>query len=201
MVAANQTASVSAPMNTPPGRVKALSVTLPKLSRSLASSLPNPFRILSNSLEPPCGSFTNSPRSRCSLSAEPSVQRFLSRKILESGSISKALLQTLSEARVSTSRAEQAALLTALGQVRGQLERLRQFILGGDTSARVREWLAEAEREEARLLQGDIERIAIHPEVPKPYPKAEIVTTGRGLLERVAFVVAGAGFEPATFGL
>ncbi len=150
-------------------------------------------------------------------------------------------------ARVSTLKAEQAALLTARGQVRGQLERLRQFILGGDTSARVREWLAEAEREEARLLQelarldaegrqrtlqvhpgrvsaylddllgtlrrggvparqllqGDIERIVIPPmrEVPKPYPRAEIVTTGRGVLERVAFVVAGAGFEPATFGL
>jgi hypothetical protein len=53
------------------------------------------------------------------------------------------------------------------------------------------------------LLQEDIEQILIHPvnsETAKPFARAEVLTTGKGLLGRVAFVVAGAGFEPATFG-
>ncbi len=54
-----------------------------------------------------------------------------------------------------------------------------------------------------QLLQEDVARIVIHPvrDTPKPFARAEVVTTGKGLLERVTFVVAGAGFEPATFGL
>ena len=121
-------------------------------------------------------------------------------------------------------------------------------MLQGDTSAKVRAWLKEAEDEEARLtraleeqagrdlvpplhvhpariqpylddlrgtlvqggtrarqlLQVDVERIVVHPvvsEAAKPFARAELITTGKGLLDRVAFVVAGAGFEPATFGL
>jgi len=31
----------------------------------------------------------------------------------------------------------------------------------------------------------------------KPFARAEVISTGKGLLGRVAFVVAGAGFEPA----
>src|SRR5262245_35674983 len=55
-----------------------------------------------------------------------------------------------------------------------------------------------------QVLQADVERIVIHPvrsEAAKPFARAEVITTGKGLLDRVAFVVAGAGFEPATFGL
>ena len=54
-----------------------------------------------------------------------------------------------------------------------------------------------------QLLQQDVERIVIHQvrDAAKPFARAEVVTTGKGLLDRVAFVVAGAGFEPATFGL
>ena len=54
-----------------------------------------------------------------------------------------------------------------------------------------------------QLLQGDITQIRIHrvAETAKPFARAEVISTGEGLLGRVAFVVAGAGFEPATFGL
>jgi len=54
-----------------------------------------------------------------------------------------------------------------------------------------------------QLLQGDIQQIKIHriTETAKPFARAEVITTGEGLLGRVAFVVAGAGFEPATLGL
>ena len=55
-----------------------------------------------------------------------------------------------------------------------------------------------------QLLHADLDRIVIHPirsETAKPFARAEVITTGKGLLARVAFVVAGAGFEPATFGL
>ncbi len=142
-------------------------------------------------------------------------------------------------ARVPAGAEERARILTALTRVPHQLERLRQFVLQGDTSAKVRTWLAEAEREEERLkadlarldaegqrrpiqvhpgrvqqyledlrgtllkgggrvrqlLHADIERIVIHPvrsETAKPFARAEVVTTGKGLLQRVAFVVAGA---------
>ncbi len=135
--------------------------------------------------------------------------------------------------------AERAKTLAGLARVEGQLERLRQFVLQGDTSTKVRAWLAGAESEEERLktalarldaerqrqpiqvhpgrvrryledlrgtllkggarapqlLQTDIERIVIHPVRPKtakPFARAEVVTTGKGLLDRVAFVVAGA---------
>ncbi len=135
--------------------------------------------------------------------------------------------------------AERAKILPTVTRVQRQLERLRQFVLHGDTSAKVRAWLAEAEREEARLkadlarldtegqrrpiqlhpgrvqgyledlrgtllkggtnvrqlLHADIERIIVHPvrsETAKPFARAEVITTGKGLLDRVAFVVAGA---------
>ena len=145
---------------------------------------------------------------------------------------------------------ERAATVAALRRVEHQLERLRQFVLQGDTSAKVRAWLADTEHEEERLnaalahldtagqqrpiqvhparvkhyledlrgtllkggarvrqlLHADIERIVIHPvraETAKPFARAEVITTGKGLLDRVAFVVAGAGFaeyytEPET---
>ena len=151
-------------------------------------------------------------------------------------------------ARGPALHAERATLREALTRVQAQLERLRGFVLQGDTSAKVRAWLKEAEDEEARLtraleeqagrdlvpplhvhpariqpylddlrgtlvqggtrarqlLQVDVERIVVHPvvsEAAKPFARAELITTGKGLLDRVAFVVAGAGFEPATFGL
>lgn len=48
-----------------------------------------------------------------------------------------------------------------------------------------------------QVLQGDVERIVIHlvrSEAAKPFARAEVITTGKGLLDRVAFVVAGAGY-------
>ena len=145
-------------------------------------------------------------------------------------------------------KAERSRLLEQQREIRIRLERLRRFIEAGDLSAKVRDWLAEAERDDARidaglalldaqdcaptlqvhpakaegylrdlhatlakggtrareLLRLDVERIVIHPirsETAKPFARAEIMTTGKGLLDRVALVVAGAGFEPATFGL
>ena len=144
--------------------------------------------------------------------------------------------------------AERERLGMGLQEVQQRLTRLRQFVEGGDTSGKVREWLAEAEQDERRLrdqlqkiesearrpplqahpqlverylrdlrdtlgrssqrarqaLQADVERIVVHPvrdDKAKPFASAEVITTGKGLLDRVAFVVAGAGFEPATFGL
>ncbi|MFQ5947219.1 MAG: recombinase family protein, partial [Anaerolineae bacterium] len=47
--------------------------------------------------------------------------------------------------------AERAAVLRALARVQEQFERLRQFVLQGDMSTKVRTWLADAEREEERL--------------------------------------------------
>jgi site-specific DNA recombinase len=143
---------------------------------------------------------------------------------------------------------ERANLLEALSRVDKRLDRLREFILGGDTSAKVREWLADAEREEGQVrralagideralqrpvqvhpsrirqyledlhgtlakdpttsrqvLHADVEKIVVHrvdSDKAKPFARAEVLTTGKGLLERVAFVVAGVGFEPTTFGL
>jgi len=48
-----------------------------------------------------------------------------------------------------------------------------------------------------QLLQGDIERINVHPvvDVEKPFARAEVISTGKGLLDRVAIVVAGARSE------
>ena len=65
------------------------------------------------------------------------------------------------------------------------LEDLRGTLLKGGTRVR-------------QLLHADIERIVVHPvrsETAKPFARAEVITTGKGLLDRVAFVVAGAGFE------
>jgi DNA invertase Pin-like site-specific DNA recombinase len=155
-------------------------------------------------------------------------------------------------ARLSAARPANATqreqLTRQLAEARRRLEGLRRFVEQGDTSTKVRTWLAAAEADEQRLeqelerlggqdrqppiqvhpgrvqrylhdlrgtllkaeararqlLQADVERIVIHPvrlEAAKPFARAEVVTTGKGLLARVAFVVAGAGFEPATFGL
>jgi len=150
-------------------------------------------------------------------------------------------------AHVPATDAERRQLLDALGRTRQQLGGLRQFIIQGDTSPKVRSWLAEAEAEETRLerelarverhvqrrplqvhparvapylddvraalqrgglrarqlVQGDIEMIKIHTitDSAKPFARAEVLSTGKGLLDRVVLMVAGAGFEPATFGL
>ena len=64
--------------------------------------------------------------------------------------------------------------------------------------------LAKGGQRARQTLQEDIERIVIHPvrsDAAKPFARAEVITTGKGLLDRVAFVVAGARFELATFGL
>jgi len=51
-----------------------------------------------------------------------------------------------------------------------------------------------------QLLQRDIERINVHPvlDAAKPFARDEVISAGKGLLDRVAIVVAGAGFEPTT---
>lgn len=43
------------------------------------------------------------------------------------------------------------------------------------------------------VLHDDVERIVIHPvrQAAKPFARAVVITTGKGLLDRVAFVVAG----------
>ncbi len=76
------------------------------------------------------------------------------------------------------------------GRAQQYLEDLHQTLAKGGLRAR-------------QLLQGDIKQIKIHrvAETTKPFARAEVISTGEGLLGRVAFVVAGAGFEPATFGL
>src|SRR5262249_38694933 len=143
-----------------------------------------------------------------------------------------------------TTVAQREKLTQERDQVQRRLEGLRQFVEQGDTSTKVRAWLAEGEAEEQRLgrqlahlgapehqpiqvqpgrvgrylrdlhetlrkagararqlLREDLDRIVIHPvrlDTSKPFARAEVVTTGKGLLDRVTFVVAGAGFEPAT---
>jgi hypothetical protein len=55
--------------------------------------------------------------------------------------------------------------------------------------------LAKGGQRARQTLQEDIERIVIHPvrsDAAKPFARAEVITTGKGLLDRVAFVVAGA---------
>lgn len=58
--------------------------------------------------------------------------------------------------------------------------------------------LVKAGQQARGLLREDIERIVIHAvrplETTKPFARAEVVATGKGLLERAAFMVAGAGF-------
>ena len=88
-------------------------------------------------------------------------------------------------------REHPAAIQIHPAKVRGYLDDLRTTLAAGGTRPR-------------QLLQADVERIVVHPvgrETAKPFARVEVVTTGKGLLDRVAFVVAGAGFEPATFGL
>lgn len=157
------------------------------------------------------------------------------------------IVNTRLRTHMPAATAARTRILEDLRRVGQQLDRLRQFILEGDSSPKVRSWLADAEREETRLradlkqadaatqrrpfqvqpdrvepyldemrgtlekgglrarqlLQRDVKNVRIHrvAEAAKPFARAEIITTGEGLLDRVAFVVAGAGFEPATFGL
>jgi hypothetical protein len=142
---------------------------------------------------------------------------------------------------VPTTEAERRQLLDGLGRTRQQLAGLREFIIQGDTSPKVRTWLVEAEQEETRLerdlarieaqekrrplqvhparvapylddvravlqkgggrarqlLQSDIKTIKIHAvtDGPKPFARAEVISTGKGLLDRVVLMVAGARFE------
>ena len=181
--------------------------------------------------------------------AEAQIASLLREKLYSPSAIDRLADKVNSRLRANapTATAERRRLLDELRRVGQQLERLRRFIMEGDTSPKVRAWLAEAEQEEQRLqreleranadvqrrplqvhpsrvkqyledlrrtlergglrarqlLQGDIERIHVHPVmgVEKPFARAEIISTGKGLLARVAIVVAGAGFEPATFGL
>lgn len=180
--------------------------------------------------------------------AEARVAALLQKKLYSPSAINRlvAKVNARLRTRAPAATAERERLLGELHRVGQELERLRTFIVEGDTSPRVRTWLAQAEQAEERLhleleraeatiqrrplqvhpgrvlpylqdlrrtlekgglrarqlLQGDIERINVHPvlDAPKPFARAEVVTTGKGLLERVAFVVAGAGFERATLG-
>ena len=181
--------------------------------------------------------------------AEANIAHLLREKLYTPAAIDRLVekVNARLQAQTPAAVAERGRLLGDLQRVGRQLHRLRQFILEGDTSGKVRSWLAEAEKEEHRLqsdlalaegqtsrqplqvhpgrakpylddlretlekgglrarqlLKGDIERIIVHPVLaaPKPFARAEVIASGKGLLERVAFVVAGAGFEPATFGL
>jgi hypothetical protein len=94
----------------------------------------------------------------------------------------------------------QSDLARAEGQTRRQPlqvhpERAKQYLDD------LRETLEKGGLRARQLLKGDIERIILHSvlDVQKPFARAEVISTGKGLLERVAFVVAGAGFEPTTF--
>ena len=71
------------------------------------------------------------------------------------------------------------------GRIQLYLKDLRGILVQGGARAR-------------QLLQADVERIVVHPAAPetaKPFARAEVVTTGKGLLDRVAFVVAGARYH------
>ena len=178
--------------------------------------------------------------------AEAQVAALLQEKLYSPGAVARLVEKVNVRLRAHSPVAtiQRGRLLDVLRRVE---QRLHRFIMEGDTSPKVRTWLAEAEHEEGRLrreldlveaevqrrplhvhpsrvkdcledlrrtlekggvrarqlLRGDIERINIHPvlDMTKPFARAEIISTGKGLLDRVAFVVAGAGFEPATFGL
>jgi site-specific DNA recombinase len=57
------------------------------------------------------------------------------------------------------------------------------------------ETLVKGSQRSRQVLQADVERIVIHPVRPdaaKPFARAEVITTGKGLLDRVVLVVAGA---------
>lgn len=53
-----------------------------------------------------------------------------------------------------------------------------------------------------QLLQSDIERINVHPvlDAAKPFARAEVISTGKGLLDRVAIMVAGERFGRGASG-
>jgi len=175
--------------------------------------------------------------------AEARIAALLRKKLYSTSAIHRLVDKVNARLRTQmpAATAERGRLLDELHRVGHQLERLHRFIIEGDTSPKVRTWLAEAEQAEERLrreleqieatvqrrplqvhpsrvelylqelrqtlekgglrarqlLQGDIERIKIHPvlETAKPFARAEVVSTGKGLLDRVAFVVAGARFE------
>ncbi len=181
--------------------------------------------------------------------AEAKIARLLREKLYTPAAIDRLVEKVNARLRAQAPAvvAERDRLLADLPRVGRQLAHIREFILGGDTSDKVRSWLAEAEQKERRLqddlarvegqtrqqplqvhparaqqylddfletlekgglrarqlLKGDIERIVVHSvlDTPKPFARAEVISTGKGLLERVAFMVAGVGFEPTTFGL
>jgi hypothetical protein len=56
-------------------------------------------------------------------------------------------------ARAPERQAERKKLVNALHDAETRLERLRHFILGGDTSTSVRAWLAEADRDEQAIKE------------------------------------------------
>lgn len=80
-------------------------------------------------------------------------------------------------AQTPAAETERRRLLDQLQRVKQQLLGLRQFITTGDTSAKVRTWLAEAEAEEARLerevanVEAHLQRplVQIHPGRVAPY--------------------------------
>jgi hypothetical protein len=115
------------------------------------------------------------------------------RRFLEQGDTSPKVRQWLSELEVEeqglrdaladlTWRGEQTPLRVLPTRVEGYLEDLRGTLLKDPGRAR-------------SLLHADLAQVVIHPVRPKtgkPFARAEVVTTGKGLLDRVAFVVAGA---------
>jgi site-specific DNA recombinase len=181
--------------------------------------------------------------------AEAQIVALLRDKLYSPSAIDRLVekVNTRLRAHAPAAGAERRRVLDELHRLGQQLAGLRQFIIQGDSSPKVRTWLCEAEEEESRLrrdlerveadvqrrplyvhpsrvteylldlratlqkgglrarqlLQGDIERINVHavPDTTKPFARAEVISTGKGLLGRVVLVVAGAGFEPATFGL
>ena len=79
-------------------------------------------------------------------------------------------------------RAARLPLQVHPARVEGYLQELGDTLRKGGQGAR-------------QLLHADIDRIVIHPvrsETAKPFARAEVMTTGKGLLNRVAFMVAGA---------
>jgi hypothetical protein len=136
---------------------------------------------------------------------------------------------------------EHERLQRELRDVQERFRAIRRFVEQGDGSAKVREWLADLEQEEARLegalktreteaarpllrvhpgkvapylanlratlanggtraramVHEDIEKVIVHPtrsETAKPFARAEVIATGKGLLSGVVLVVAGGRF-------
>jgi hypothetical protein len=133
---------------------------------------------------------------------------------------------------------ERERLQRELRDVQERFRAVRRFVEEGDGSAKVREWLADLEREETRLegalqaleaeaarpllqvhpgkvaaylanlratlakggmraravVHEDVERVVIHSarsETAKPFARAEVIASGKGLLSGVVLVVAG----------